>query len=76
MGGHLAFLKGKWKEIEERKKMAIKYGDNLELIKRHQVTPKPNLGARKHSFSHLLNVHHPVRQVDWPRARKAHPDGY
>jgi hypothetical protein len=66
MGGHLAFLKGKWKEIENSKKQAeelfMQYGDNSVLVSRH-ITAPATLHRSPHSFSFLLHVNHLVEVI-------------
>lgn len=69
----MSFLKGKWKEIENRKKLATKYGDNSQLVRRTITEYKPILSIPQHSFAHLLNVHYPIKQIAVYRGQDIRP---
>lgn len=60
------FLRGKWKALEQRRKIAETYGDNGHLEPR-DVKNSPPATQVTSSFDHLLNKTFPVKQIDWSK---------
>lgn len=65
----MTHLFGKWQELEVKKKLATKYGDNAKLISKRKAPVV--LDTQPFSFPHLLNkvIQVPVLKRD-PRFKE------
>lgn len=55
----MSFLKGKWRDIEDKKLLRLKFGENLEVIRRAtKIKPIPR--GHKHANQRLLNKRFPI----------------
>jgi hypothetical protein len=60
MTGHLFT---KWKEVEMRKRVFAKYGDNANVaIRTNDIRTGKGEAI---SFAHLFNKTFPIKQIDW-----------
>lgn len=56
-------LRGKWKVIEDLKRLRNQYGENTKVASR--ALPETKRTPKAHSFAHLIDVEFTVPQPKW-----------